>query len=72
MIQECQNECIIFSANTKLDAEKYFAPFAALAYANTLKSLGNDVILVFDDIVHHYTKEILIFNTVNQPFVYFF
>jgi hypothetical protein len=63
-----QDDTIVFSAKFKSLSEKYFAPFAALAYANKLKAAGHEVLLIFDDIVEHYTKELLIFNTVNQPF----
>ena len=60
---------MIFSATSRKDAEKYFAPFAGLAYANLLRQQGNEVVVVFDDIVEHYIKEIQLFNTLNQPFV---
>ncbi len=65
------NDVVVISARSKIIAEKYFAPFTALSYANELKKEGHEVLLVFDDIVEHYTKELLIFNTVDQPFVSF-
>jgi len=62
------DDVIGFSVSSKQTSSYYFAPFSALAYANYLKSQGTDVLLIFDDLVEHYTKEMLIFNTVNQPF----
>ncbi len=66
---DCLDDVIGFSASSKQPSGYYFAPFTALAYANYLKSQGTDVLLIFDDLVEHFTKESLIFNTVNQPFV---
>jgi len=60
---------IAFSVDSKLPSSYYFTPLAALAYANYLKANGNDVLMIFDDMVEHYVKEMLIFNTLNQPFV---
>jgi len=65
---DCLDDVIGFSVSSKQPSSYYFAPFSALAYANYLKSQGTDVLLIFDDLVEHYTKEMLIFSTVNQPF----
>lgn len=66
---DCQDDTIAFSVDSKLPSSYYFTPLAALAYANYLKNNGTDALLIFDDMVEHYVKEMLIFNTVNQPFV---
>ena len=71
----CLEDVFIFSNQTqttsKVHAEPYLLPYTALAYANVLRKLNYDVILVFDDVVEHHLKELLLFSSMDQPFVSF-
>ncbi len=49
-------------------AEQYYLPFSALSLADSLKSKGYDVLLIFDDVYEHFLQEYNIFNTINLPF----
>lgn len=48
-------------------SQKYFAPFSALALANHLKK-DNDVLLVFDGVMDHFSVEQQLFSILNLPF----
>ncbi len=67
---EVTKDFVVFTTNRNSNSiEKYVLPFSAVSYANYLKNEDYDVLLVFDDVLDHYFTELLIFNSINQPFV---
>ena len=51
------------------DAEIYLSPRTGFLLAEYYRNMGDNVLLIIDDVIAHHLKEKILFRIINLPFV---